>query len=306
MWPLLTSALATLGIMIVVGSVLADLRAQMGEHSRRTAENLVHLIERDVARNFEVLNLSLQAVVDGLSNPEIVSSSPALKNLALFDRSATATNLGALAVFDADGNLVLDSLSVTPRQIDPFIDREYFKAQRDSDKGLYISRPYRSRLIDRDVIGLSRRISNPDGTFGGVVLATIRVSYFTELLSKLKMGRDGIVSLVRLDGEIIVRQDRTGTSTRGNVSDSKIFNRMRDQEHGELTGRSVFDGIEREYAFTKVSNVPLLLSAGIGNQRSTLVDREGAHGWRLCSFGLRCHSGADSGTGPAAWAPRNC
>ena len=55
------------------------------------------------------------------------------------------------------------------------------------------------------VIALSRRIDKPDGSFGGVVVGTLKLSYFTRLFDRLQLGRDGTINLYLRDGTRIVR-----------------------------------------------------------------------------------------------------
>ncbi|WP_432214823.1 PDC sensor domain-containing protein, partial [Salmonella enterica] len=72
--------------------------------------------------------------------------------------------LGAIFVMDTRGNIVIDSGVSPPRQGN-FSDRDYFTVHRDGlAQGLYISRPYASRLRSGALtIALSRRITLPDG-----------------------------------------------------------------------------------------------------------------------------------------------
>lgn len=265
-WPLAVSILATVGILMTAAMVIFDLRREVSGRACENADNLLHVMAEDVARNVEILDLSLQAVVDGLGRPDVMAAEPGLRRMILFDRSATATGLGAQVVFDERGILTLDSLDVVPRVIAPVIDRDYFNAQREADIGLFISQPYRSRLIGEDVIGLSRRISHPDGSFGGVALATIQLRYFDELLSSLKLGPGAVVSLVRLDGAMLVRHGPSGLAMPANVAGSPAFQHMRTVGSGTITATSRLDGIERQYNFRRVGRLPLILSVGLSTE----------------------------------------
>lgn len=258
-WPLVTSVVATLGVLIITSALLLDLRAHIGARARENSENLLRAIERDIARNIEIIDLSLQGVLDGVARQDVMDSDPELRRQVLFDRSGSASGLGAFVVFDANGVVSLDSTSIVPRVIQPVVDRDYFQAQRESDR-LFISRPYLSRLIGKPVLGLSRRISNPDGSFGGVALATIEISYFTKLLEGLQLGPRAVVSLLRDDGHIVVRHGSPARGVTNDLSASPIFQRMRAERSGNFVGVSVVDGIERIYTFAQVGDRPLFLS----------------------------------------------
>lgn len=259
-WPLLVSIAAALGVMIIAGVLLLDLRANVATRAQENSENLLRVIVRDIARNVEIIDLSLQAVVEGVARRDVMEAAPELRRQILFNRSGTASGLGAFVVFDTNGVVTLDSSSNVPRVIQPVLDRDYFVAQRDGDDGLFISRPYLSRLIGRPVIGLSRRITTPDGAFGGVALATVEIAYFTRLLDQLRLGPSAVVSLVREDGSILVRHGAAGNVAPNGLSASPIFQRIRAEKSGTFVGLSAVDGVERIYTFAQVAKRPLYLT----------------------------------------------
>lgn len=261
-WPLVISLAASLVIASIAAAISLDLRRSIGLRATENAENLVRAIERDIGRNIEVLGLSLQAVVEGVSRADVMDLTPNLRRLVLFDRSSSASALGAVIVFDRNGEVVLDAAQDDPRSIKPVTDREYFQALRKNDPGLFISRPYVSRLIGVPVVGLSRRITASHGTFGGVAHATIQLSYFSGLFDKLMLGPNAVVSLIRLDGDVIVRRS-SGRNAVENVMSSPVFKRMLGSLEGSFIATSAFDGVERLYAFSRVGDAPLILSVAI-------------------------------------------
>ena len=175
------SVLAPIGMLIVSGLMLLDLRRDAWDRSEQTSRNLLQIIERDIARNFEIIDLSLQAVVDNLRAPETAEASPRARQMILFDRAATAKDLGVMLVLDETGDSIFDASAVPARKVNN-ADREYFQAHKArADLGLYISKPVISRLTGAPIVVLSRRINKPDGSFGGIVLGSLKLSYFTRL-----------------------------------------------------------------------------------------------------------------------------
>lgn len=79
------------------------------ERASETSRNLGLIVERDIQRNFELYDLSLQAVIDGLKRPDVMNAPPSVRRAVLFDNAMTARFLGSMLVLDADGNIVLDS-----------------------------------------------------------------------------------------------------------------------------------------------------------------------------------------------------
>lgn len=259
--------LLTIALLVVASVMILDLREQVGRRAEENARNILQVVGRDIARNVEVLDISIKGVLDGLARPEVMALAPEIRNLVLFDRSTTASRLGAFVVFDAEGVPRIDSAGPVPRQVRSIADREHFWTHRDRDRGLFISKPYRSLLAGRDVIGLSRRVSNPDGSFGGVVVASIELAYLSDLLEQLQLGDDAVVSLLRTDGSLIVRHGGGGTYDSGkSLVKSPIVQRMLGAKSGSFVERSQFDDVERLYNFDRLGDLPLVLSVNLSTR----------------------------------------
>lgn len=126
------------------------------ERARETSRNLGLIAERDIERNIELYDLSLQAVIHGLQRRDVMDASPGLRRSVLFDHAMTAEFLGSMLVMDAGGNIVLDSGYDEPRKGN-FSDRRYFTVHRDNPNvGLYISDPFVSRLRGESSVSRSR------------------------------------------------------------------------------------------------------------------------------------------------------
>ena len=116
-----------------------------------------------LVRNIESYDLSLRAVIDNLAYPEITTVSPELRQLVLFDRSATAKHLDAIVLLDQNGIVRLDSRTPFPKPVSR-AERDYFQFHKNSQVfALHISEPIVARETGTRVITISRRLSNPDG-----------------------------------------------------------------------------------------------------------------------------------------------
>ncbi|MFM0061269.1 hypothetical protein PQR64_37280 [Paraburkholderia phytofirmans] len=96
--------------------VLYESRQDALNHMREALRDIAPIAARDIERNFELYELSLQSVVDGLKDPAVMALSPRLRREELFDRAASAKYLGAMLVLDARGDIVLGSGSDVARQ----------------------------------------------------------------------------------------------------------------------------------------------------------------------------------------------
>ncbi|AXF25441.1 diguanylate cyclase [Burkholderia pyrrocinia] len=237
------------------------------DRARETSRNLGLIAERDIERNFELYDLSLQAVIQGLRRPDVMEASPALRRGVLFDYAMTAQYLGSMLVLDAGGNIVLDSANDVPRKGN-FSDRKYFTIHRDNPSvGLYISDPYTSRLRGGSPsIALTRRISSPDGSFAGIVMIAVNLEYFRTLFAGLSLGSHGSMSLIDKDGLMVMRHPYDPHIVGRDISHAKTFRRFRSAPEGTFSETASIDGVRRLYYFKNLPNLPLILMVAEAEQ----------------------------------------
>jgi len=260
------SVLAPLGMLVVSGVMLNDLRRDAWSKAEQTSTNLLQVIERDIARNIEIFDLSLRAVVENLREPDLKSVGPRLRKLVLFDRAANARDIGVLFVLDENGDISDDEASIPPRKGN-YADREYFRVHKAAaDIGLYIGRPIVSRLTGERMLPFSRRIDKPDGSFGGVAFGSLKLSYFSRLFDRIGLGGEGGINLYLRDGTRIMRHPYVEADIGANISGAPTFERFVGSRKGSFVGLSVRDGVERHYAFTQVGDLPLVLNVALSTR----------------------------------------
>ena len=266
-------------IVIAISIVLASailaiavwLLAQMRDDALRRAQDSVFnvslLVERDVSRNLEIYDLSLRAVIDGLKQPGLLELTPALRQMVLFDGSVSAKDIGSVFVVDEAGNVRFDSQASPPRHLN-LADSDYFKVHRDSPNvGLYVSHPFIPKLTGEDLsIALSRRISRPDGSFGGVVVGTMRLAYFRRLFDGMNLGPSGSMALMLSDGTMLMRRPYDPKVVGINLTGTANYSRFVQQPSGEFFGTAAIDGVERWYAFRHIDMYPLILDVALSTR----------------------------------------
>ncbi|WP_244137740.1 sensor domain-containing diguanylate cyclase [Burkholderia sp. BCC1644] len=247
--------------------VLYESRQDALDHTRETLRNIAVIAQRDIERNLDLYELSLQAVVDGLQKPEVMALPSELRRGVLFDRAATAKHLGSVLVLDKAGNIIFDAANNVPRKGN-FSDRPYFTVQRDNPHiGLYISDPYQSRLRGgKASIALSRRLSHPDGSFAGIVLMAINIDYFHELFSGLSLGPHGSMALIGKNGVMIMRQPYDPRIIGRDISTANTFQHFIAAPQGSFSERASIDETQRLYWFQNFPNAPLILMVAAGEQ----------------------------------------
>ncbi|MEW6021834.1 MAG: sensor domain-containing diguanylate cyclase [Pseudomonadota bacterium] len=174
--------------------------------------------------------------------------------------TATSTEIQELFVYDADGSRLATSLpNLLPGTN---IDREYFRYHMThADRGARIGKPIHSRSSGALTIPVTRRIDRPDGSFGGVAMASLRLDFFGRFYDSFDVGQTGTIILAIDDGTLLYRRpfkaDMVGTS----IADGPIFQLYRKSGPvgtAMLTAR--IDGIERLYSYRHLDGFPLLVA----------------------------------------------
>jgi diguanylate cyclase (GGDEF)-like protein len=253
-------------MLMLCALVLFQSRQDAFDYSTETSRNVALIAQHDIVRNLELYSLSLQAVVDGFQDPQVMALPIQLRRQVLFDRAVTAKYLQSMSILDTTGRIAINAESNQPA-VGNFSDREYFKIQRDNpDVGLYISAPLHPR-IGRHVlsIALSRRLNNPDGSFGGVAVMLVNEQYFSDLFKGLALGPNGTITLFETDGTILMRlPESQAPGFMVNESANQLAASLEDDGH--LVSVDSTDGIPRLYVFRHFAEFPLILSVGLAQQ----------------------------------------
>ena len=251
----------TLGFSSVCALVLWESRSRDRDQARQAAFNLVASIGSDISRNFELYDLSLEAVVEGLRLPELSSLSPKMRQLLLFDRAASAKDMGSIFVLDKSGTVVMDSRADTPRA-ENYAQSDFFKVHEGvANGGPYLSTPWET-ADGEYLIAISRRLSNANGEFTGVVAGTLRLDYFKKMLDRLNVGSSSSLVIAREDGSIIVRAPYKADVIGVNVSKSAVFKRISEFPDGTFEMTAGLDGVKRMYVYQRIGELPLIVSFG--------------------------------------------
>lgn len=256
---IISSVVTVIGFSAICVDVMLDMRRGEEALARQTLENLATSIDADISRNIEIYDLSLKAVVNNMMLPEIATVSKPIRQLILFDHATTARHFGAIQVFDADGRLTIDASTLDP-QPENRADEDYFRIHRDNpDAGLFISRPMLFRGAYSIV--LSRRISDTDGGFMGVVAGSIRFSYFHELFERLSLDPDDIITVLKRDRTIMMRRPFDLDVIGRNLGAQHDWNPDNLKAGGSYAGKGPVDVTPRLYARSSGSG-PLFVVAG--------------------------------------------
>ncbi|EPM78448.1 sensor domain-containing diguanylate cyclase [Pseudomonas syringae] len=178
-----------------------------------------------------------------------------------------AEGIQGLFIYDAQGNWVANSFS-HGLQLKNNGDRAYFVYHRDNaDESIHVGPIIESRTTGDMVIPISRRINNPDGSFAGVALATVAVAYFQTFFERMDVDDKGVIFLALNSGDLLARRPTLTALMTTNVAKGDIFARyLPHSDSGTAVITSVVDGVERIYAYRRVSGLPIVAAAGVSCQ----------------------------------------
>ncbi|TNC11338.1 GGDEF domain-containing protein [Methylobacterium terricola] len=266
-----------IGVTLVIGAtsglMVMQMRRSAWDQVGRVSQNLLESVEHMVDRNIELYDLSLQAVVDGLRNPEADGIAPELRQLVLFDRAATASGLGAILALDPQGQAFVDSSAVVPRPLG-FPDADFFLVHKArEDGGLYIGKPLRMGPEARWVIPLSRRLSYADGAFAGVVVGTIDIGYFNALFARLSLGDRSRIAFFRDSGELLVRSPMLESAIGQNLTKAAHFPRFFEHHSGQFVATAYTEAMEGLFTYSRIGDRSLVATVVVPTEAITALWR---------------------------------
>ena len=187
------------------------------------------------------------------------------------------SNFLGLSVVDREGNILGTTLP-TPFPMGNVRDHPAFRVHAVSSTGqLFVSQPAFSRLLGRKVIWLSRRLSDRDGRFSGVVAINIDPAQLTAIYEEAAVKKSEVAWVVGLDG--IVRSRRTsyevtaGEDLRG----SQMFQRRPRAIKGSYIAEGPIDHQARFVSQRQVPGYPLFVSYTV--RRADVLAPVRAHAW---------------------------
>lgn len=260
---LLFLSVISIAVVLINGWALWNSWQRTVEHGEEDARNLSQSLSRQAEDTFLQVDLTLQDLRDRV---EMIGMGPEQKSYLsalLINRKAALPQLHGLFIYDEKGNWLVTSYNKIPL-VSNNADREYFRFHREhNDTKVHIGQVIRSRTTGDLIIPLSMRLNNPDGSFHGVVLGTIRIDFFRQVYSYYNLGDRDTLSLLLSNGVILYSRPFPDSVINRNMSQAPLFSHLlKASSSGTADYRSVLDGVERILGYATLKRYPLVVVAG--------------------------------------------
>lgn len=257
----LIAALVLLNLLaIALGTLsIAEGRRKAVAHAETTTHNLVTAVEQSLAGLIARIDLLLTTAKDEIEGNRAVAGNTRRVNEFLVRQNDRIHGLLSLRVLDAKGRVVLGT-GVIPSVNNS--DREYFIRTRDEpDAGLVVGKPLLSRTNGVWVLTFSRRLEKADGSFDGIVYASIGLDTIAALFAHINVGKKGGIGLRDTEMGLIVRvPELEGIGAK--IGDKSVSRTIKDyvaegRTAATYTAVTPADGEERTASFRRVGDWPL-------------------------------------------------
>lgn len=241
-----------------VSSLVALREGELSDTAQSTA-NMARALASHAERSLKLGDAILAEMVERVEHDARDVSALERQHARLQDIVASTHEIQEAFVYGADGTRLVTSL---PQLIaGSNADREYFRYHAaHTDRTTHIGKPIRSRSTGVLTVPLSRRVDRADGSFGGVVMASLNLNYFGKFYDSFDVGRSGTLVLALDDGTLLYRRPFSQALVGSNVSNNAVFQHYK--AHGPIGTAMIVatvDGIERLYSYRHLDGYPLLL-----------------------------------------------
>ncbi len=258
---------AILGLVIIVmlwGGVFLKFSQDVNsdlKDAARTNESFAMVFEENVLRSIDELDNILFYLRSNIEARKATTD----YNTILHATEMPSDILVQVSIIDASGIMRASSAGPQPAPPMDLSDREHFKAQVNSKEDrLFISKPLVGRVSNKWSVQLSRRFLNADGSFGGVVVASLDPEHFTTFYNKVDLASSGSIALIGCDGIVRSAGGQSSDLKMGqNINGSDLYAHMQTRFNSEFEDKDRLTGQTRMIALRKVKGQPLWVSVSL-------------------------------------------
>jgi two-component system sensor kinase FixL len=191
------------------------------------------------------------------------------------DVARNATFIG-VSITNANGDIIATSATV-PLLRTNVATHPAFRVHVGQDSGqLYISAPIYSPRLGQNLIWLSRRLNNPDGSFAGAIAVNILPNQFTAFYRDASIGPLDMMTVIGLDGIVRARLNNGVAGSGGDLNGTQVMRHHARDPNGTFLVPSIVDGRVRYFSHRRLRDYPLFVTYGVLQDEVLTVPRHRA------------------------------
>ena len=166
----------------------------------------------------------------------------------------------SLFIVDQHGTSITHSHAFRMKSID-LADRDFFIHHRDNpSSGLFISKPYKSRVDGAWRFSFSRPLRDANGRFIGLIGAGFDTGYFVKFYKTIDVGKKGRILLSTVTGDVLVAEPFSEKAFLADFKQALVFKKYLLQTDSDTfhTVTSPIDLSARIVSYRKLSNLPVV------------------------------------------------
>lgn len=242
--------------------------AQLRNATTATA-NLARSLAQHAQQTFEtadtiLIGLRERFERDGTGPEALARTESHMRNRAAYQR-----RVHGLYLLDEHGDRLASSIEGLPTK--NYADREYFRYhQTHAEDDLLIGPPVQGKGDGVWIVTITRRVNHPDGSFAGVVNATLALDQFQKFYDTFDIGDNGVITLTNGVGTIVVRRPFSAANVGRTMGGSAIFRDHVDaSESRSFEYKALLDAEIRMGSYHRVRGFDLLVI--VGRQKSEVL-----------------------------------
>jgi signal transduction histidine kinase len=258
-------------VLALSGYSLLKSHQQYEVRAQTLTQNIAGAVDQNISSSVEKIDIALRAVVDKV---EYHAAKPGDKqNIDEFlnryvphiseVESIRVTNQDGLVIYENDSSKAVN-----------LSDRDYFIYHRDNiNDYLRISKPIWGRVTNHYLLIFSHRYNHKDGSFAGVVYATVSLEYFNKLLARfdLGFGPDDAIILRDSDLGLLARHPDISPKPAGTVGNSAVSQELRHLAETGVSSATYYtptsaDGLSRTFSFRRLNNGAFIVLVGMSSK----------------------------------------
>jgi diguanylate cyclase (GGDEF)-like protein len=237
---------------------MSDVRADERD-AERTGHNFAMVFEENVLRSIGEIDKALLYLRRSIETRKASTDYTTIVNTT----DVLSEIIVQVAIIDAHGIMRASNAGPQPAPPLDLSDREHFRAHVGNNAdALFISKPVIGRASHRWSVQFSRRFSNRDGSFAGVVVASLDPNHLTKFYDKIDLGSSAAISLIGSDGFVRASGGAAGGFALGeDLRKTQLFAQIASGQNATFENSAGGDG--RVVTVRKVRGQPLWVSVGL-------------------------------------------